>query len=332
MENNEQTIQPLRLGNLARLAQRLGTSVERLQELAGNAQLFYDPFDLSAKRQWFSKKEPKKPRPIDRPTGPLLALQSNIYQELLHPILMPEHIFGAVPQRTIFGNAECHRKASLLITLDVKQCFPSITPKHVYRVWSVVLGCSPMIAKLLTKLTTYRRRLPQGSPTSPALANLLIWSIDAGIRSECARLGVMYSTWLDDLAFSGSNARQLIQITVGQFRQEGLKFSHRKITIMGPRDTKTLTGTRAGLHAVRVPRTYIGQVRAGIHNLAEGRVAPQDYAKYVEQLIGRLRYIHKVCPADSRSLKAQLQTVMSALPVHHRAVFELFSKSCRPFN
>ena len=93
MDIDEFQVTPLRLGNLARLAQRLQISQARLKALAESAHLYYEPFDLAAKSRWFSKKEPKKPRPIDRPTGELVALQSRINSELLSPILMPEHFW-----------------------------------------------------------------------------------------------------------------------------------------------------------------------------------------------------------------------------------------------
>jgi RNA-directed DNA polymerase len=38
----------------------------------------------------------------------------------------------------------------------------------------IALGCAPDVARLLTRLTTYDRRLPQGTPTSSALANLFL--------------------------------------------------------------------------------------------------------------------------------------------------------------
>jgi hypothetical protein len=303
-------------------------SPSRLKCLAESADTYYVPFELAARPRWFQRKgADKKPRPIDRPTRELLSLQKQINQEFLSPILMPSHIFGAVGGRSIFGNAGCHRGAKLLVTLDIKQCFPSITPRHIYRVWSSTLGCSPEVSRLLTALTTFQRRLPQGAPTSPALANLLIWSLDFPVRKECQSLGVVYSTWIDDLAFSGGEARNLIQFTIETFRKEGLKFSHRKIRIMGPKDVKSLTGTRFGNTKIRVPATYCSQVRAGIHNLETGKVESQELGAYAEQLLGRLRYINQVCPVDAQPLKIQLSKALLLIPPPYRAGFQTFLQS-----
>ena len=222
--------------NIARegsLARGLGSHIDDLLLLGETARGFYRPFELHPKQRPFAKKPSKKPRPIDNPTGKLKEVQERINRILLGPVILPDHIFGAVRYRSIIGNAQCHQGAKLLVTLDVRQCFPSITNVHVYSVWSNILGCSPAVASLLTKLTTFNRHLPQGAPTSPILANLFIWSVDGQIRDACAELGVEYSTWIDDLAFSGDKARNLIQVVVGALKRSGLRLSHKKIRIMG---------------------------------------------------------------------------------------------------
>jgi RNA-directed DNA polymerase len=306
----------------------LESNPTRLREIAEKASSLYDPFELNPSSRWFQRKGlDKKPRPIDRPTGELLFLQKRINAELLKPILMPEHIFGAVSRRSIFGNAECHHGAKLIVTLDVRRCFPSITPRHIYRVWSSTLGCSPEVSSVLTALTTFKRRLPQGAPTSPALANLLIWSIDGPVRNKCDSLGVTYSTWIDDLAFSGAEARELIQFTIELFRVEGLKFSHRKTTIMGPKEVKLLTGTRFGGTTIRVPAKYCSQVRAGIGNIKIGNVESHEFDAYSEQLLGRLRYINQVCPRDAQPLRNQLLKTMPFISQAYRAGFLAFLQS-----
>ena len=300
----------------------------RLREIAKNARSYYDPFELDPSPRWFQRKGlAKKPRPIDRPIGELLSLQKRINAELLKPILLPPHIFGAVSRRSIFGNAECHRGAELLVTLDIMQCFPSITPCHIYMVWSSTLRCSPEVASLLTALTTFQRRLPQGAPTSPALANLLIWSIDGPVRTRCNSLGVTYSTWVDDLAFSGTEARKLIQFTIELFRERGLKFSHRKTTIMGPKEVKTLTGTRFGGTSIRVQSAYLSQVRAGIHNMTAAKVDPAELGTYTQQLLARLKYVNRLCPMDARPLKNQLSRALPSIPPIYQAEFLEFLES-----
>ncbi len=283
----DQPIEQLKLGNLRRLAQRLSVSLGELTGIANNAMSQYKPFPLQPTQNLFSRKPPKPPRPIDRPTGRLLEVQRSINDILLRPILLPEHINGAVPKRTIYLNAEMHRGAPVLVTIDIRQCFPSITSKHIYQVWCKTLGCSPEIGALLTKLTTFERRLPQGAPTSPALANLFIWSIDEPVRALCMELGLSYSTWLDDLALSGAHVREAIQPVIQCLGASGLAVSHQKTKLMGRHAIKKLTGTRLGGAALRFPKPYLSNVRAGIWTLSQGRVPASMELRNAAQLLGK---------------------------------------------
>ena len=296
----------LNIANERRLSQLLESSPDRLLAIATEVKIHYEPFELESTQKPFAKKPPKKTRPIDNPTGPLKDIQRAINRNLLRPIVLPDHIFGAVRHRSIIGNAQHHQGASLLVTLDIRQCFPSITNVHVYQVWSRVLGCAPPIAKLLTVLTTFKRRLPQGAPTSPFLANLFIWSVDEEIRRQCQLRDVNYSTWIDDLAFSGKNARDMIQITVDELRKNGLRLSHSKICVMGPRSTKTLTGTRLGRHGVRAPKKLCDRARAGIHNLTLHRVPESERELYLMRLKALVNHIERLCPKDAANLKNNL--------------------------
>lgn len=196
-------VEKLQILSPNRLADILKIPKERLVSLSTEPRLKYSPFDSVKPPRPFQKLALSKPRPIDNPLQELSFVQKRIYRRLLKPICFPGHILGAVPKRSVRDNAERHLKSTLLVTLDIRQCFPSVTNLQVYRVWADLLGCSPPVAKLLTQLTTVGRHLPQGAATSPSLANLFIWMIDEPIRRLCEELSVAYSTWIDDLAFSG---------------------------------------------------------------------------------------------------------------------------------
>jgi hypothetical protein len=246
----------------------------------------------------FQKAALSLPRPIDNPLRELSFVQKRIYRRLLKPICFPEHILGAVPKRSVRDNAERHLASTLLVTLDVTQCFPSITNAQVYRVWSEFMGCSPPVSRLLTQLTTINRRLPQGAATSPLLANLFIWMIDEPIRRICQQMTVTYSTWIDDLAFSGEHAREVIQPAIAVLAHHGLRVKRSKIRIMGPSAIKTLTGTRLGSQQVRAPKDKLSRIRSGIHKLRGGLVEKEDEERYILGLVGQLRFINQICPGD----------------------------------
>lgn len=304
-----ESVQRLEIQSPRRLADILKIPPALLAELAESTPGSYSPYLACKPPRPFERNYTPKQRPIDNPLHELKWVQKRIYRRLLKPICFPDNVLGAVPKRDVRDNAQYHLSSPLLVTLDVRRCFPSITNIHIYSVWSEFLGCSPPVAKLLTQLTTFQRHLPQGAPTSPLLANLFIWMIDEPIRQLSFDLRVKYSTWIDDLAFSGPLARNLIQPTVSLLAANGLKVKRSKIEIMGPRAVKLLTGTRLGSGGIRAPREKLSRIRSGIHKFRTGLVPPEDAEHYLLGLIGQLRYIHHLCPSDASRYATDLKEI-----------------------
>jgi hypothetical protein len=139
--------------------------------------------------------------------------------------------------------------------------------------------------------------------------------IDEPIRRACAHLDVAYSTWIDDLAFSGEHAPELIQVAASALAAHGLRLSRKKIRIMGPRATKVLTGTRLGAGQVRAPKEKLSRIRSGIHKLRTGLVREEDEEKYISGLVAQLRFIHQLCPEDVRTYANVLVAVTKGRPL-----------------
>jgi RNA-directed DNA polymerase len=309
-------IEKLHILSVNRLADILKIPKETLVKLSVQPESNYSPFETIGRSRPFQKEPPTKLRPIDNPREQLSWVQKRIYRRLLKPICFPEHILGAVPKRSVRDNAQRHlNSTTVLVTLDIRQCFPSITNVHVYKVWRQLLDCSTPVAELLTQLTTFRRRLPQGAATSPLLANLFIWMVDEPIRRACADSGVVYSTWIDDLAFSGDRAREMIQVAASVLGVYGLRLKRGKIKIMGSRAIKLLTGTRLGGRQVRAPKEKLSRIRSGIHKLRTGLVTRQDEEKYIRGLVAQLRFIHQLCPDDVGPYAGDLMAVSQGRPL-----------------
>lgn len=196
--------------------------------------------------------------------------------------------------------------AEVLITLDIKSFFPSITNLMVYEVWKNLLSCSPSIAALLTKLTTFERRLPQGAPTSSSLANLVLNSVDGPIRKACEILAVKYSTWVDDLALSGQEARHVINVAVDALRQSGFAVSHRKMKIMCRGSSQVLNGVLMGRFPTVVPER-LSQIRSGIHKLEVHQVPPGELHEYVRSLEGRINHVASIVPHKADRLREHFE-------------------------
>ena len=262
----------------------LGVPLADLIEVADHAGKYYSPFPKKNRPKPFThRKVPGKFRTIDNPINPLKKIQKRIYERLLKPLKWPDHISGGIPGRSISTSARMHLGSPMVVTLDIKKYFPHITNLQIYDLWRGPLGCSPSVASMLTKLTTRDRRLPQGAPTSSALANLLLWSLDEPLRAFCSERGVSYGTWLDDLIFSGANSTDVINVAVKVLQNSGFSISHSKLRIMPSNNRQTITGLIVNSE-LGIPRSYISDVRAGIHNLSSGRVSDVEQNQYIRSL------------------------------------------------
>ncbi len=220
-------IKRLNIAHEDSLARGLGYHADDLLMLAETARDFYKPFPLHPKQRPFAKKPPKKSRPIDNPTGSLKQAQNRIREFLLSPVVLPDHIFGAARYRSIIGNAQCHHGASLLVTLDIRQCFQA-SRTHMFtvcgRIFSDAPPPSPVSSRNSQRLTDICLKERQQAQCSRTCSS----GPSTGKSAMHAHNWCGNSTWIDDLAFSGDKARDVIQVVVRTLKRNGLRLSHRK--------------------------------------------------------------------------------------------------------
>jgi hypothetical protein len=270
---------------------RLGFNRNVLLDTADTAPQFYRPFT----------KRGSKPRLIDNPTGILKVIQARIQSNLLAKIPLPTHIQGGVSKRSPITNATKHLNANTVVTLDICKCFPSITNRQVFRAWRKIFGCSPTIAHILTKLTTFERHLPQGAPTSTTLANIVLSEIDDRIGTLSKARNVTYSRFVDDLIFSGTDARSVINEVVRILKMDGFRIPHAKMKVMGPRSRHQITGIVAN-RKLGIPREQQAKIRAAIQQLKRSNRPTRE----LRSLLGRITFVSQVNPMVGASLKKML--------------------------
>ena len=302
----------LNLYSLRELEYRLGFSREFLRTVAANATSYYKPFDLpKAPRLFARKKQRPKLRHIDRPTGILKEVQDRIYHRLLRGLPLPTYLCGAVKGRSVITNVEFHRGAPIIVAIDIKSWFPSITPIHIYRAFRKILNCSHKVAKLLTALTTYDGRLPQGASTSSALANLVLYSIDRPLRARASNLGVKYSSFVDDLPFSGKNARQMIPVAISTLRRAGFAISRPKLIVMGAHARKAVNGVVVS-EILSASREHRMRIRSALHHLRVGDIQEVGREKYVSTLRGRIVHLASLNPAQAVPFETELSRIINS--------------------
>ena len=176
--------------NVEELAALLSTEAKRIVWVLSRLKALYYRKDRL--------KSNGKVRTLWIPRPPLRPLQDKIQTEILARIPLPACVQGGVRRRSIITNAKHHLGKPVLSTMDIENCFPSITVQKVRRVFEDI-GFTGEASSILTKLTTWEFQLPQGPPTSVAIANLALANLDRRQLGVAKQNGLRYTRFVDDM-------------------------------------------------------------------------------------------------------------------------------------
>jgi RNA-directed DNA polymerase len=183
-------------------------SLRTLSTLFGVSAEFVGAISRAPSRYYrvFKIKKGKKTRTIQAPKVALKLLQAWFAHHVAAAIQLPNCVYGFVPGRSgVKEAAQHHCPASWVYSLDIRNFFPSITEEQV-RVGLVKIGYANSTASFLSRLLTLDGVLPQGSPASPVISNIVFGPTDDQLVALAEELGVRYTRYADDLVFSGGNA------------------------------------------------------------------------------------------------------------------------------
>lgn len=160
--------------------------------------------------------------------GALRRIQDALKNNILNKINMPEYVQGSVKGKSNITNAAKHFGNKYFFLTDLKNFFPSITHSVVYKTFCA-RGFAPEVSSLIAKLTTYKGTVPQGIPTSSAIANIVFLPIDKKMVELLTDRKIIYTRYVDDLTFSSKgDFKELVQPIIEVIEQNGFKYSHKK--------------------------------------------------------------------------------------------------------
>lgn len=279
------------------------------------------------------------PRVIEAPKMRLKEVQRWILGSVLAGVPAHSAAHGFVAGRSVVSHAQLHTGQRAVLRLDLKDFFASVPAGRVYRTWRT-LGYDRTVAHVLTGLTTNvvplavwqqiaagtptnavqsrfwlgrqlaTPHLPQGAPTSPALANLAAFGLDRRLAGLAEASGLRYSRYADDLTFSGGS--RLIRRR-GEFealvttivRGEGFQLNAGKSMTQAAGGRQAVCGVVVNVRT-NAPRAEYDRLKAILHNAAHGGPASQN-RDHVEDfrahLLGRISWIEALNPGRGRRLR-----------------------------
>ncbi len=284
------------------------------------------------------------PRLIEAPKTRLKAVQVRIHRGLL--AMIPPHAaaHGFVPGRSRRSFVAPHVGRACVVRIDIEDFFASLGRGRVLRLFVTAgydedlaagladlcttttpgyaledgLGAArhaPRGARLVERLR--RRHLPQGAPTSPALANLCAFALDARLTGLARRFEAVYTRYADDLVFSGGaafarDAERLAERVGAVLLECGLRTAHHKTRVMR-RGVRQQAGGLVLNDQAAVPRAEREQLEAILVNCVRRGPEGQNrsgIAEFRAHLLGRIVEIGQMQPRHGARLRAWFDRIV----------------------
>lgn len=286
--------------------------------------------------QWIEKREGY--RLIESPKPRLKEIQRRILREILQGVPAHRAAHGFVRGRSSRTYATPHIEKLMVLRMDLCNFFGSVPAARIHALFRT-LGYPPVAAFVLTGLCTNSapsrvlkaipsigqqyvlplreraqlecRHLPQGAPTSPALANLCALHLDLRIDALAQATGCDYTRYADDIAISGAEdlrrrVDKLSTIIAAIALEEGFEVNHHKTRAMHQSHRQMLTGIVVN-RKLNVRRASYDELKAILHNCARDGANSQNRAKHGDfraHLAGRIEYLGNLNPIKGEKLKA----------------------------
>lgn len=273
---------PFKKYELKKFYSIIGFKQSEVEFITNNMTFYYD--------EWIEKKIDKKTgefkkykdgtvkERIIRPSlKELKVIQRRIKDKILVPISLPLNVHGGVRKKSNITNAKPHQGKKYQFTTDLQEFYPNITSQRVYDTF-LELGFSTHFSHCLTKLTTWKFELPQGTPTSTHIANLVFLKTDMELIELCNKNDITYTRYVDDLTFSSQqDFRHLLNDILEIVTSNDFKLSYRKTHYKG---NQTITGIEVFLNKIAAPKKIIKKAKLEIDNPPSHK----PYTNYIENI------------------------------------------------
>jgi hypothetical protein len=314
------------LGELAWFA-----DVRQLERTAGGALRHY---------RWHVVPRPHGLRLLAAPKPRLREAQRRLLRHVLTPIPVHEAAHGCVPGRSVRTAVSPHAGRAVVLRMDLESFFAGIAAERVHGLLLGVAGLPEPVAHVLTGLVTtvvpapvwqrvpvpedvegrerHRRlgrrlavpHLPQGAPTSPALANLVSFRLDRRLTGLAASFGANYTRYVDDLTFSGDpgiGRAGFAELVAGIVTDEGFRLNPGKMSATSAARRQSVLSAVVNVRPA-LSRRERDALRALLHNCAvhgwTTQTRGRDPATFRDHVLGRVAWAASLDPVSGARLRA----------------------------
>lgn len=234
----------------------LDISQKQLDAIFRNYDTYYYKKEIDKKDSFgnlvFDQKGRKEKRILYPSKDPLKRIQARINRRLFSGYKFLDNIQGSVKGKSSITNAKYHQGNKFFLLTDLRKYFPSVHFREVYKAL-IRIGYGPNIASALTRITTKDKALPQGTPTSPFLSNLVFEPYDNKLIEISNKYGLKYTRYIDDLTFSSRDiiSKEVVVELLDVIRKSPYRYHHRKTRLIS--GIVEITGIRILNNGLDVP-------------------------------------------------------------------------------
>ena len=280
--------------------------IKKLYEISNNVEKHYKICSI--------KKRNGKKRTIYMPDYYLKNIQRNILKDFLYDKKSSKYTTSYIKNKSIYDNAKEHINKKYIIKLDIKDFFNNLSFIDVYNIYDSY-GINKNISILLTYLSTYNDFLPQGSPTSAYLSNLILRKFDYEIGEYCKENNISYTRYSDDMTFSMNTLnKEIINIVRKKLYKYGLELNNNKIKIVSNYFKQIVTGLVVN-KKVQVDIKYRKKIRQELYYINKyglkshlNRINITNKKQYIDSLKGRILFVLNI-DKDNKEFKEYLNII-----------------------
>ena len=189
---------------------------------------------------------------------------------------------GFRKNHSIITNAKNHKNKRYVFNVDLQDFFPSINFGRVrgFFIKNKDFSLHPKVATIIAQIACHNNELPQGSPCSPIISNLIGHILDIRLVTLAKKTKCTYSRYADDITFStnikdfpkeialeGSNHNWIVSdVLRTEVKKSGFTINYKK-TSMQYRTNRQITTGLVVNKKVNVKKEYYKNARAMCHNL-----------------------------------------------------------------
>lgn len=243
-------------------------------------------------------------RVIDAPSLNLKKIQRWILENILTYFDVDDSAKGFKRSMGIVENAAMHTNKSLVYNIDIQNFFPSISYEKIYFLFYNV-GYSSEVSFAISRLVSYQGYLPQGSPCSPILSNIICRKMDEEMKRLAYKVGASYSRYADDMTISTDDIRLFVskkEAFKKIIERNGFILNNKKERLQYHNQPQFVTGLLVN-EGVKIRRSFKKDIekhiyyceKYGIFNHLK-QIGMEEKSFYKEYLYGKVNFIRSVEP------------------------------------